>query len=446
MDTPEITADAKLSQKEINELIRSFQDSIIFNNTAEPISNILSIIDSPFLDRKGNDILSILFHRFYINTDIPIALPVFGFLSLLSAFCVKNFTTIVIPFSAKKTELATWIMCLAPTGSSKTLASEIIEKMVPEIAGEKAIEQNFFKPNGPAAFVQNLSELPNGRGFWKQDEASQTFKVMEQIGHPMAEVKEYLLLMKDNKPIMRQNAQKKIQSDPVVMTQLFINTIDSMARNISDESMSDGLIRRYQFAMAKTDDRKGTDYPLYRLDRIVEDQIVLDEMRNIFTQDVFEKHYIFNEKCSVLFNEMYEVFWKKQYEKWMFGADNIYRTYLMEAWKYAAFHHIIHKKEGYIVDADSMEWALKVVMFLLNSFQNFIAFRASKGKSAQGVSVEENKIEKFMNFIKENENKIGFGIRGFCRKFHVKKEEAFRMLKAIKVHNPKFRTKLFELI
>lgn len=448
MDNIVLTTEIKPPQKEINELVNNFQDSIIFTNEAEPISDILSIIESPFIDRQDNDILSQLFFRFYQNTEIPIALPVFSFLSLISAFLVKNKTTMTIPLSAKKSELATWIMCLAPSGSAKTLSMDKIMDLVPMpdgADGDKLIEKNFFKPNGPAAFVESLDNLPDGRGYWIQDEASQMFKLMEQEGHPMSEIKEYLLEMKDNKSITRITRNENIQTQAIVMTQLFINTIDSMAKHISDESMKDGLIRRYQMVMAEKDERDFTDFAIYDLGKLSDDSLK-EELKSILNQDIFEQNYMFSTKCLTLYEKMFKIFWKKQYCKWMNGSENIYRTYMMETWKYAVFHHILHKKDGKIIDEKSMEWGLKVVMYLLNSFQCFIKYRANKGRSETTMAVEYNKLERFINYIKENENKTGFGIRAFCRKFNIKKNDAIRMLKNIKVHNPKLKTKLFELV
>lgn len=432
------------SQKELNNLTKNFLDSVIFHNQGLPISDVLSIIESPFIDRKDNDILSQLFHKFYIATDIPVALPVFCFLGLLSALCVKNKTKYIIPYTQKSYELATWVMCLAPSGSSKTLAMDKIIDLIPDVDGEKLIENNFEEANGPAAFVQSLQDLPDGRGFWFQDEASQMFKAMETVGHPMADIRKTLLKIKDHKEITWKNKKETIKTDRIVITQLFINTIDSMAKAISDESMKDGIIRRYTIADCQNLDDKNrhfTDRALYDFEAL--DENLTNEFAQVLSQDIADTTYKFTVACKVLYEKMFKIFWSNQYEKFMTGSENIYRTYMMEAWKYAVFHHLIHKKEGYVVDENSMQWALKVVMFLLNSFQSFIKYRATKGMCDVSPAIEANKLEKFINFIKENENKKGFGIRAFCRKFTIKKEEAIRMLRSIQTHNPKLQTKLY---
>lgn len=437
----------ELTKKELNDLTNNFIDSVIFNNEGKPVTDIINLIDSPFIDRKDNDVLSQLFHKFYVSTDIPIGLPIFSFLGLLSALCVKNKTKYLIPYTQKPSELATWVMCLAPSGSSKTMAMDKILDLIPTIDGKKIIENNFEEANGPAAFVQSLSDLPEGRGFWLQDEASQMFKAMETPGNPMAEIRKSLLKIKDHKEITWKNKKETIKTNKIVITQLFINTIDSMARAISDESMKDGIIRRYTIADCQNQDdinRHFTDRPLYDFSNF--DENLTNAISDVLSQELDEKTFRFKNTCTHLYNKMFKVFWDRQYSKFMSGSENIYRTYMMEAWKYAVFHHILHKREGNIVDEKSMEWALKVVMFFLNSFQSFIKYRALNGKSEISKAVETNRLTKMIEFIKENENKKGFGIRAFSRKFHLKKDEALRTLKSIKTHHKDLKSKIFELI
>lgn len=62
--------------------------------------------------------------------------------------------------------------------------------------------------------VQQL-QTPEGRGYWFQDEASQMFRLVEQIGHPMAEIKEFLLKMKDHKEITRITKDEVIKPTPL---------------------------------------------------------------------------------------------------------------------------------------------------------------------------------------------------------------------------------------
>ena len=94
----------------INDLTESYLNSIIFNDEPSNIQDILPLINNPFVNRKSNDALSMLFHRFSKNTDIPLGIPVFSFLSYISAFCLFNNATMKVPKTSKNTELDTWVM------------------------------------------------------------------------------------------------------------------------------------------------------------------------------------------------------------------------------------------------------------------------------------------------------------------------------------------------
>lgn len=436
----------KAHKMERDKMLKNFLDSIVFSDEPGDITDILTIIENPFLNKRGVDVPSLIFHRFYRNTEVPIALPLFSFYSILSAWCVLNKATYKVPLAGDRPyELDTWVMALAPSGAAKTLSIGEVLKMVPmnPETAKQIIEPNFQGANGPAAFVQQLDELPDGRGFWYQDEASQMFKLIEQIGHPMAEIKEFLLKMKDHKEITRITKDEKLVTKPIVMTQFFINTIDSMARAVSDESMKDGTLRRYQFAIAQKDDRNFTDFSLYELQNLSDD-ILVDEMLSVFSQNISSKSYEFDDDSKVMYQRMFKVFWEKQYSKFMSGSENIYRTHMMEAFKYAIFHHIIHKKEGSLIGGESMQHGLKIVMFLLNSLQSFIKYRLNA--TPEDITERRTLIENVQKFISEQDGKPGFGLRSVYRKFNIKKDDVMQMLKAIKKHDPKFKTSLYEKI
>lgn len=435
---------AEFTQKEINDLIRNFTNSIVFNDKPQAMSELLSIIDRPFRNDNNNDLLSMIYHRFYCNSDIPVALPVFGFLSILSAWCVLNNTRMRPPLETKDFPLDTWIFLLSDTGVAKTTSFSWMKDVLPKNeVGEPVINANFKKAAGPASFIQNLSELEGGKGFWIQDEASQFISLVEKEGHPMSELKEVLLEMKDHKKIRRSTKQDIIETDPIEMTILFINTIDSMARKISEESFHDGLMRRYTVGIAKRDERDFTDFANYDVSKIC-DESLKEKMLEVFSTDIRDKVFTYSKGAVILFEKMFKIFWHKQYIKFMTGCETTYRTYYRESYKYAIFHHIINQKEGCEIDTESMEWALKVVMYYLNSLQAFVEYRANLGKSA--IAVQTDRLSKMIAFIKENDGKPNFGLRAFCRKFNIKKDEAISYLLSIKTHNPKLKTKLWDAI
>jgi hypothetical protein len=429
----------------INDLTESYLNSIIFNDEPSNIQDILPLINNPFVNRKTNDALSMLFHRFYKNTDIPLGIPVFSFYSYLSAFCLFNKATMKIPKTRKNTELDTWIMLLAPSGASKTLSNDLISNLIPlDLNGDKVIETNIAKPNGPVGMIKQLVNIKEKRGFWIEDEAAQMFKGIEQPIGPMSEMRDYLLKLKEGQKIERLTSKEHIEITGFRMTQLFINTIDSMANTLTEQSMSDGLFRRYQVAIAtKDDERLIEEHALYNLANVIDDTLE-DSFNSLFSQNIFENNYTFEEGCEEVYSVCFKHFWLKQYKKFMSNDENKYRTYMMESWKYAVFNHILHKKNGTVISCEDLQYGLKVSMYLLNSLQHFVKFRARLEEKK--LPAKKDRIDHIMEFIRANENTKDFGNRAVQRKFTLKKDELILILNSIKTHKPDFKTKLFSML
>ena len=113
----------KLKEQELTYLNNKALDIV----NEEDLFEIMSLIPQPFIteENKNVDVLSLIYNNFLENTEIPLTLPIFSFLSFLSAFCVKNEITYTIPLSDEKSPLDTWITILAPSGSAKSRSAGI---------------------------------------------------------------------------------------------------------------------------------------------------------------------------------------------------------------------------------------------------------------------------------------------------------------------------------
>lgn len=427
------------------QMVDSYIKSIALNDTAQQVADIMLLVDNPFVDVKTNDAISLIFHRFYKHTNSHPALPIFTFLAMISAWCVENRATCQIPLTKKPTELDTWVLLLADTGATKSLSASIISDAMPKNleTGRPLVESNFVMPASNASFVQQLVDLPNHRGYWKQDESSQFIKQIDQNTGALAGINGTMLMTKDHGTIGYGTKANNLSIEGPVLTVLMINTINSMISAMSEESMQNGMFRRFTTAWAGKDTfdtaREFGDIALYDIKEMA-DSILEDELAAIFGQDIADKNYTFSPACERLYKSTFKTFWERQYQRFLSEHEVYYRTYMMEAWRYAVFHHVLHKKPGSIVDEYSLQWGLKVSMFLLNSLQHYIDRKSNRAE----VPAVKEKIEKFMDFIRENEHKDHFGMRAVCRKFTMSKAEVFSMLATIKIHNPKFKTALFE--
>ncbi|HBY7363730.1 TPA: hypothetical protein MI633_27695 [Klebsiella pneumoniae] len=424
------------------------QELTYLNNKALDIVNeedlfeIMSLIPQPFLTKenvKNADVLSILYNNFLENTEIPLTLPIFSLLSFVSAYCVKNNITHTYPNSNEKTPLDTWVTVLAPSGSAKTFSFSRIKKLIPTdpITGEKVIEQNFVKPNGPAKFIEEFSNLPEVKnseeeqqwGFWVQDEAAQMFKQIEQIGSPLSEVKEYLLKAYDHDKLTRKSKKDDIETKSLILVLFFINTFESYVNNISSESMTDGLMRRFNLIYTEKDkSRDFTDFAMYDITKI-SDSALSNKVEDLFDNIKPDQNFTFSADCFEMYKKYFKLFWNRKYKNILIDKENFYRTYMMQSWKYAVFYHLILGKKGTEVQADCLIYGMKISLLFANSMKKFFDFK-NENKSNKEQEKQKSKLLKYSEYLtdKKNENAK---VRDFCRKFSIKKDDAVSILKSL---------------
>ncbi|MFW8265204.1 hypothetical protein, partial [Klebsiella pneumoniae] len=81
----------------------------------------------------------------------------------------------------------------------------------------------------------------------------------------------------------------------------FINTFESYANNISNESMTDGLMRRFNLIYTEKDsERDFTDYSLYNLKKI-RDENLQDKISELFNSIKPDQNFTFSDNCFKLY-------------------------------------------------------------------------------------------------------------------------------------------------
>lgn len=419
--------------------ILNAEKAYIYNKALEVINEenifeIMSLIPKPFLTNnteKEADILSIIYNKFLENTEIPCALPVFSFFSFLSAYCVKNNITYSIPLSDDKKPLDTWITVLAPSGSAKTFSNAQINKMIPkDLEGKKIIEPNFTRPNGAAKFIQDLAELPETKdgqaqyGYWVEDEAAQMFKQIEKIGSPLSEIKEYLLKSYDHSVLTRKTKNDTVETKNIILTLFFINTFESYVNNISNESMTDGLMRRFNLVYSEKDGRDFTDYSIYNENKI-RDEVISEKMIDFFFSIKPDQHFTFSDECFELYRKYFKIYWHKKYKNILPGKENFYRTYMMQSWKFAIFYHFILGKTGNVIDGECLVFGMKISLLFAESMKKFFDYKVKP----QHIEKAKSDLDKYINYLNTNTD---IKMRDFTRKFNIKKAEALIVLNAVK--------------
>lgn len=407
--------------------------------------DVLPIIPNPHNLGKNSDPLSLIYSQFVSNTDIPPALPVFSFLSYLSAFAVNNNIMYKHPTSPAD-YLNTWTLILAPSGSAKTLSSKVIEKSIPKnIDDEPMITPNFEGADGSAAFVAELAKAekkidnfgkPIQPIFWIEDEYSQFMKKLMPNGS-MVETRKIMLKIHDNDKAKRITKKETVETESLVMSALFLNTIDSFARNFDQESINDGLGRRHNFIYAE---RSKKTTATYDLEKVVNS--LKPTFDKFFTKVKTNIIYTYSPECREIYDHFYMVY-KEKFDEILGPETNgtFFRTYFMLAWKYAAIFHMLLEEKGTVIQPKSFDYGIKVSLMFLTSIKRFIDYKIDLNSGAKAVRKEYlnkradkelNNLDKYKEYLLDNPE---ISLRDFNRKFTFKKADSLKIIKTIKANN-----------
>ncbi|RIU55606.1 hypothetical protein, partial [Klebsiella pneumoniae] len=322
-----------------------------------------------------------------------------------------------------------------------------IEDMIPvKPDGEKVIEQNFVKPSGPAKFIEEFSNLPESRdgksqyGFWIEDEVAQMFKQVEREGTPLSEIKEYFLKAYDHKKLTRKSKKETIETKNLILVLFFINTFDSYVNNISSESMTDGLMRRFNLVYTEKDhSRDFTDYPIYNEKKIT-DEMLSSKFEDLFFNIQPDVNYTFSNNAFELYRKYFKIFWHRKYKNILTDKENFYRTYMMQSWKFAVFYHLILNKKGTEISGECLIYGMKISLLFANSMKKFFDYK-NKDISDSKREKQKDTLLKYSDFLK---SKSDATVRDFCRKFSIKKADAVSILKSLECSGIKHS--IFEIV
>lgn len=426
----------------INADIDKFTESILFPDVNASV-DLMTFVESPFANYKNADVVSKLFHSYMKSSKGAPAIPIFYFFGMMSHWNALHQSRVYLPKSFAPRPLNTWVIALSPSGRGKTKNIDMLQKLV----NDPSILDNLSAPASKAALIEQLAT--DKIRFWWQDEASEFWRQAEDLTNPLSSVKDILLKAKGGEKIThytKSDGETVIEGANVSV--LFTNTIELMKKVISDDSFVSGLLRRFSIVIA---DQFGDYENEYHDDTLFLQPDIMLEIEDIFSQPIKDNIYTISKEAELTY-ERAGKYLRNVIFREMQGNNNpdmtFFDTYLLEANKYAVFHHQFHKKEGTEIDPESMQFGLRVSIFLLKSYLRFKFIRNVKLQNAltKMEAKYEEKLEKLKGFIVENENKKGFGYRGTQRKFNIKKEELIEMLKDLREKYPKFKTSLYDMI
>lgn len=184
--------------------------------------------------------------RHFEDTDISHALPIMHVVMTAASYLTQNGASLLVP-GVGKVLPTLWMIGLAPSGSSKTLAPEEIDRIISR--GASPAVERLATGCTDAQWIVELHD--NNGAFWFQDEVGKTFKsVLTEANY--RRIKQWCLDAYSHKLIA--NRLKSEKTKLVIERPYFtfhgLSVDDTWRDDIDFSSMLDGFCQRFGYYVA----------------------------------------------------------------------------------------------------------------------------------------------------------------------------------------------------
>jgi len=292
-------------------------------------------------------ILEDILATFRAYTNLPLEIPFFTFLSLLAGYLTGR--GVHIWFDDRKIFPDIWTIVVAESSRGKTYVKTKLQGILPV--------NEMPDTASAAAFIEALSNLPNGKGIWIRDEMPQFLKQVATQTH-MHELKDYLLRLYDNAPLERKTKKYHIIVDEPALVILGFSQADNIHEYLTLEDVVSGLAQRFGYIMAPDDpDRPFWEFPLWELPQQAVERWK-DKLREML--EGHHERYSFSEKAKEAFRVAFRMLVIKDLD------ESFYRRIMFRGIKFALLYHFLtgkaHRDE---IDEQDMGWASRLVYLQL---------------------------------------------------------------------------------
>jgi hypothetical protein len=234
----EITVKTRKGTRQLNKTEREAFIQMLAIKTAPEEFDIRNLIP------KGSFLEHIVRH--FEDTDISFALPVMHVVMTAASFLTQNGAYLEVP-GVGRVLPTLWNIGLAGSGSSKTLASEEIDRIISR--GEGPPLKRLATGCTDAQWIVELSD--NNGAFWFQDEVGKTFKSILTEGN-YRRIKPWCLDAYSHKPIANRlkSEKTKLVIDRPYFTFHGLTVFDTWRSDIDITSMLDGFCQRFGYYVA----------------------------------------------------------------------------------------------------------------------------------------------------------------------------------------------------
>jgi len=184
--------------------------------------------------------------RHFEETDISFALPLMQVVMTAASFLTQNGACLEVP-GVGRVLPTLWTIGLAGSGSSKTLASEEIDRIIAR--GRHPAVTRLATGCTDAQWIVELHD--NNGAFWFQDEVGKTFKsILTEANY--RRIKQWCLDAYSHKPIANRlkSEKNKLAIDRPYFTFHGLTVDETWQDDIDFSSMLDGFCQRFSYYVA----------------------------------------------------------------------------------------------------------------------------------------------------------------------------------------------------
>jgi hypothetical protein len=293
-------------------------------------------------------LLDLVIHAFQQASDIPLEIPFFVPLHIISAELLRR--GIQIDFFGQRVRPDLWTIILAESGAGKTLTTS-------ELRNTMEVDPALLFPQAAttARFVMELAEHNNS--LWIRDDILQWLKGMNTQTY-LAEMKDLLLQVYDGDTVSRKTKKDEIVIEKPALTILGLNVYTSFAREMDTTSLLDGFAQRFSYVIGRADpERPGVNYPIYDF------RPYRAGIKSAW--DDLLKAVPSNETVYQVVDSGLEAF-KIAFEMLMPPKESkvpvsFFRRIMFRGVRYALLYHLLLHKENFVIDDQDMAWAGRLV-------------------------------------------------------------------------------------
>lgn len=292
-------------------------------------------------------VLEDILATFRTYTNLPLEIPFFTFLFLLAAYLTTR--GVHIWFDDRKIFPDIWTIVVAESSRGKTYVKNKLAGLLPVAEMPDTASA--------AAFIEALSNLPQGKGIWIRDEMPQFLKQVTTQTH-LSEMKDYLLRLYDNATLERKTKKYHIIVEEPAVVILGFSQVDNIHEYLTLEDVISGLAQRFGYVMAPDDpDRPFWEFPLWELP-----QGVVSKWRDKLLPILEEHHerYYFSEEAKEAFRIAFRMLVVRDLD------ESFYRRIMFRGMKFALLYHFLTGKASQErIDEQDMGWASRLVYLQL---------------------------------------------------------------------------------